>query len=115
MIKIYVFLIVVLLFTNSLFSQEKKEIRLLTVQPKSTFSDFDFNTKLKKELNSSLIFIYSSNDLDKNNFNINIRHFNKPISNIALESYPEMRFYKNALPKKIDFINLQRQINNCPN
>ena len=115
MIKIYFSLAIVFLFTNSLFSQEKKEPSILTTQSKSTFSNFEFNTKLKKELSSSMIFIYSSNDLDKNNFNINIRYFNKPVSNIALESYPEMEFYKSALPKKIDFINIQRQINNFPN
>ena len=111
MIKIYVSLVIAFLCTNFLYAQEKKELSMLVVQPKSTFSNYIFNTKLKKELNTSLIFIYSSNDLDKNNFNINIRHFSKPISNIALESYPEMEFYKNALPKKIDFINFQRHIN----
>lgn len=96
-----------------LFSQEKEIKSILSIKSKLDFNSSLFNKKLQKELTSSILSIYNYKDIENGFFTIRLSYFNKPISKYAIENFREFELYKNALPKPIDFINFQRNMNNC--
>lgn len=102
------FIIATLLFTSLAFSQKNDSINQKNDNSKSILfvgdsknNEIDinkFNNNLKKELNSMSLFLYTLNDLAKNE-DINLKFYNKPISKYAYENYRELELYSKSIPK----------------
>ena len=109
-------LLLIMLFflgISTCFSQNTElDKSILSVKPiiKNDFSKF--NKDLNKEIKFNIIAIYNKNDLNMSSLNINTAYFLKPMSKIAYEDYNETLFFKKSLPKHVDFLNFQRNINN---
>ncbi len=113
MTKFFFFAVLFTLYSIFSFSQEKEIKSILSIKSKINFDASHFNRSLKKELNTSILSVYYFEDLENENFTIRSLYLQKPISKYAFENFREMELYKNALPKPIDFINFQRNMNNC--
>jgi len=94
-----------------LFSQENEVNSILSIKSTTSFNSNQFNKTLKKELSSSILFVYNFKDLESDNLKIRLSYFKKPISKYAFENFREMELYKNILPKPLDLINFQRNMN----
>ena len=113
MTKLIITIVLFFWITTCISQNKKSENSILTVKTVTQFDNFEFNKMLDKELKSSIIVMYKLSDLDTNLLSINIAYFSKPISKFAFENenYKKMQFYKYTLPKQIDFLNFQRNIN----
>ena len=105
---------IVLFFGISTCISQNKELdkSILSVKPTVQNNFSKFNIDLNKEIRSSIIAIYDINDLKMSSLSINTAYFYKPVSKFAYEDYNENQFFKKALPKHVDFLNFQRNINN---
>lgn len=111
MIKFLFFSCLFIFSSLFIFSQEKEVNNILTVKSTTDFNSYHFNKTLKKELSSSILFVYNFKDLDSDNLKIRLSYLKKPISKYAFENFREMELYKNILPKPLDLINFQRNMN----
>jgi len=114
MTKLIISILLFFAITTCISQNKKLENSILTVKPIIQFDDFKFNNNLNNELRSSIIVMYKLSDFDANSLSINTAYLFKPVSKFAFESenYRKMQFYKHNLPKQIDFLNFQRNINN---
>ena len=112
--KLMISILLFFVITTCISQNKELENSILAVKPAIQFNSFKFNKALDKELKSSIIVMYKISDLNTVSLSVNTAYFSKPISKFAFENenYKKMQFYKYTLPKQIDFINFQRNINN---
>jgi len=112
--KKYMLFLVLFTFTSVVFSQKNDNTKSIlfvkNLNSKNTYIN-TFNKNLKHEITSKSLYLYTFNDLSKNEA-INLKFYYKPISKYAYENFREIEFYRKSIPKQVNLINFQRNINN---